>query len=526
MIKKQTKWLLIGLGVILVLGVSLIVLFQTVLKPQNNPLPDKGNHGETLINGRPLLFDQVKREDLGKLTVTNANGGYVLYTGTDGELYFQGAESLLYDSYGLSEVVTNTGYLVADQEVVNYHKEDLSVYGLAQGQSKASFTIQRKSDPSVSYTVYLGNPLTNNNGYYAMLEGRDALYVINNYQAATILADVRTFLSTQVALPAVPDSENFIHDLIFYKDGKELLTIQPSVMEGESDEALTTQVLHAYRMNKDGEPVIWVNDTAINTVVQGIKDVSGDMVVEYSVAPYMQALYKYQEDPNATPDSELGKKAYKAIEILKKYGLMNEDFSLRHTVNYTFKEDTSSLIYSDCKDGVFYVYSEGFDVIVEFAEGSHPWLFWGPEEYKLQALCSYSVYDLAEFEVTAPSVHANFVLTNGTGEKKGKLSKVVDTVSQKEVNVDLFKMMYRGFLYFSSLGEAQQGEVIQPSLTVRYRVMDGTELEFVFYDITDRKSFFTVNGVGGGYVNRDYVRALITYTQNVLDNVSFSSGMV
>jgi hypothetical protein len=63
-------------------------------------------------------------------------------------------------------------------------------------------------------------------------------------------------------------------------------------------------------------------------------------------------------------------------------------------------------------------------------------------------------------------------------------------------------------------------------MTVRITLGNGDVLEYVFYNISDRKTYYTLNGVGGFYVNRDNIKALIDYTQKTLAGESFTSVQV
>ncbi len=515
MIKKQKIWILLIACVAVVLAVAYVVLANTLFQSPQGP------DGEKDLG----LFPSMKSEEILRVEVKNAKGSFTVYRGIDKEIYFEGAESQIYDTYLTSSLLASVSGPVATMEVEGYRKDDLSVYGLKEGTEQAVFTVQGSRDPAVSYTVRIGSALVNGAGYYAMVDGTDRLFVLNSYYSTALFSDVKDFFAPRVAIPLVEDEATgsvVLKDFSVYKMDQLLLTIQPSAKE-EGEDKLVTETLYAYQMTHP--EVNWVSNSEISTVLEGLKDFSGTRVVEFGLNDSVKALQQYLKDETAVaPESQEAKKAFEAMVLFQKYGLLDEEYRFPHVLEYTCQDVTSHVIFGDAtEDGVFYVYSADFDLIAEFDAQEYAWMFWEAEDYSVKSLFSHSVYDLSKVEILSPAVNACFEVS--VNQEKAQIVSVKDAVSQKEVSVDLFKQMYRGFLYFSNQGEAEKGEATEPSLTVCITVCDGSVWEFVFYDLTDRKSYYTVNGEGGYYVNRDNVKALITYAQNVLEGKSFSSSM-
>ena len=82
------------------------------------------------------------------------------------------------------------------------YDEDLSVYGLTKDTCSAtvrvtmldSTTYQKKT-----YTLTIGNKLLTEGGYYAMVEGKDAIFVLDTTLEKTYLADIKSFFIAQLA---------------------------------------------------------------------------------------------------------------------------------------------------------------------------------------------------------------------------------------------------------------------------------------------------------------------------------------
>ena len=515
MIKQQKKTIFLVAILLVILAVGYVVLSNTLLKdPQ-----------ETVPKTDLKLFPEMKSDEVLRVEVKNEKGSYVLYRGTDGEVYFEGAESQIYDTYLTSSLLASVSGPVASMEVTDYNKADLSVYGLGEGEELAAFTVTGSKQPDTSYTVRMGSALVNGAGYYAIVEGTDRLFVLNTYYATALFSDVKDYFAPRVAVPLVGDETSgtaVVKNYSVYCKDQLLLTVQPS-QGAEGEDALVTESLYSYQMTYPETK--WVSNAVFNTVLEGLKDFVGNRVVEFGLNESVQSLQAYLKDSSSfTPDSEESKQAYEAVKLFEKYGLLDDEFSFPHVLEYTNEDVTSHVIYSDAnEDGLFYVYSADFDLIAEFEKKQYEWLFWELEDYPVKTLFNHSVYDLSKVEILSPALNASFELT--VNKDKTEISSAKETVSGKDVSVDLFKQMYRGFLYFANLGEAEMTETLSPSLTVRITVCDGSVNEFVFYDITDRKSYYTVNGHGGYYVSRDNVRALLTYAQNVLEGKSFTSSM-
>lgn len=513
MLNKQKKWLILAACVVAVLAIGYLVLSLTVLKapPVTNETVDLH------------LFPAIESKDVSLIKVKNPSGSYVCYRGSDGELYFQGAERQIYDTLLTSTLLAYVSSPQATMEVTDYNKEDLSVYGLASGQEQVVFTVEGPVGSGISYTVRVGSLLVNGAGYYTMVDGVDRLFVLSTFYETALFADLKDFFAPRVAVPLVADEQTnayVVKDFKLYNHEELVLTIQPSAEDGE--DSLVTDTLYAYQMTHPR--LEWVDNGTFNTVLEGLKDFVGTRVVEFDLEKMVSALQKIRGGEEVAPDSELGKLAYEALVLFQKYGLMDEAFLFSHVLEYTNGGFTSYVIFSDVnEDGVFYAYSSDFDLIAEFDGEEYAFLFWDVEKYPVKALFNHSVYDLSKFEINSPAVNASFQLTMNSD--KSQLLTAKDTLSGLEVKTDLFKQMYRGFLYFANYGQAEQGDATEPSLTVKVTVSDGSEYEFVFYDISDLKCYYTVNGEGGYYVTRDNVRALIDYAQKVLKGENFTASM-
>ena len=524
MIKKQKKVIFIALAAAVLLTVIYVVLVNTVLKSDDLPAEP---------SGQIRLYDKIETEELASVVVENANGTFRFYRGTDGEFYFEGAEALIYDSYMTALLTSDARSAIASRTVEGYDANALSVYGLSQGDESAVVTVTA-SDGTVR-VIRLGAKLVDSSGYYAMTADSDKLYVLDNYYGVVFGADVRDFIAPQVANPVSSGPKGIaLNEFVMKKLGETVVRIEPAPEDAQSE--LMLGAVSGYVITEpESRPA---NDFAVAKLLGGSSEedenktiglnaMAGTRVVEYSVNSSIDALKKYLEedgdDPSASPYYE---QASSAIGLLLKYGMLDKDTgAFTKEIEYTCGDDYNYLIVGAVdENGNFCVYSQAYDVIVEFEADLVQWLFWELDDFSLRSLFSAYVYDLEVFEVSSPSVSARFIVDSVTGDA-ASVRSVTDELSSGKVDPALFKQLYRCFLQFDSDGKIAPEEGSALLLSVRIRLRDGSETLFSFYDTEgSRKSWYTENGVVSGYyVNRDYVKDLIAYTGMTLRGESFTA---
>lgn len=529
MIKKQQKLIIVIAAVVIVFAVLYGVL-GSILAPDETDTPPAtvGNHGETMLNGRPYIYDKIDKTNVKSITVENEKGGYTIYRGVDDDFYFKGLEHVYYDEYMLSAATTNFTNVLAIQEVVGYTADELENYGLKDGAHKASFEVNTVDGQR--YKVLVGNMLVNESGYYAMLEGREALYVIDTYSGVSIFAGKNEFVAPQVAYPFPSSQDIKLTSLKKIENGKHVYTVEPSIQK-EADKELYTNVAYGYTLTYPETK--YVSDYTFMTVTNTLQNFSGNAVVACGLEDQVKLLKDFV-DGKIQIDSEEGKKVYEVIKLFNEYGLFDENyqfpvvFEFEYPVSADAKaEDVYGYLIASMptKDNKTYIYSQAFDVIVEFDSAAVEWLYWGADRITVNSIVTYSVFDIKEMEIIHDSVKAHFVCDTVLGENP-VIKKIVDKNTSKEINVDLFKQLYRGVLYFSAEGTATMPEDAQCCMTLRITLGNQDVLDYRFYNLTDRKTYYTFNGEGGFYVNRDNIKALVEYTQKTLANESFTSSQV
>ncbi len=184
--------------------------------------------GESLqVNvNRVLMFGQIQQSDIYSIDVTNEYGSYRFYRDENGDFQIEGYEDTLIDYNGelFASLCVSCGYTLSKQKLdltadaaprLPDGSVDLSAYGLTdrydeEGNliSPAVYTVRRarfegkKCYPSDEvYTVRIGDMTPSKDGYYAMLEGRNAVYVLDPMLEDATLQSLETLVTPRVSYP-------------------------------------------------------------------------------------------------------------------------------------------------------------------------------------------------------------------------------------------------------------------------------------------------------------------------------------
>lgn len=528
MIKKQKKIIIISLIAIVVLALTYVVLKATVLwglaaksdkklavisdmsffervgevlKGGDGTMDAdelRGNHGEKIINDRPLIFDQVERANIQELVVHNEFGGFRLYRGSDGELYFEGAEALYYDSQKLAQLVVSTGYLLAMQEVEDYNT-DLSVYGLDEQHISGWF--EMTTTGGEYYKVLIGDKIVTSGGYYVMLDGRDAVYILDTGLETSVLVDVRTYLVAQVAISIPQDSYYTIDDFSLVKNGEPFISIDTELTYEDDGKTISN---YSYSMKYPGEYV--PSSSNYGKVLSSFINFTGDSVAEYGISRYIT------DENGDNPEF---------IELMQKYGFYDENNKLYYQLSYSYQNRTTTLYISKkSENNTYYICSPSFELIAEFSADSLPWLEWDLIKWVAEPLYQQSIDLVETYEVISHTTGASAKFSlSGEGDR------LTVKLGNNTVDTKNFRQLYKQFLYCQNDGYADNADNVACSFEIISTLRDGTVYDFKFYDVATRKSYYTVNGKGEFYTSRDNLKKMNSDLTDILAGKTVEAQM-
>lgn len=519
---KRMRSILISAAVILLCAIVYVVLLFTVLKPEETEeLPTEGNHGEQMQSGRPFIVDPVEVNRVLGIKVDNEFGGFNYYKGDDGQFYFEGAEAMFYDQTSdwmtgedgqdlsnllesvsmVDSLVNLVRYMLATEEVVGYSKDNLASYGFENG-GKASVTLTYSNDKgeTESKTVHFGNPTVSGTGYYVMVEGRDALYILQDtYITRCIFTDIKSYLLPQVA-PNVSSTEYVdVKELTIKKKGETFASIRDLSDEEykEAGELFT----HIFTSPEGYYP----STDNLQKLLEHFISFSGESVIEYDITRRLQDPVQREE----------------VQKLFRLYSLMDTENRWHYELSYRYASFDITLYISDKLEVtsneteeepayIYYVYSPDFDLIVEFDAAELEWVEWDLLKLLDNHSFSVAIDQVSTIELSYEDTNAKFTLKDSSDNLKVTSSNGV------KVDTDNFRQLYKAILFTTMEGYADKPADADSILKLRIVLRDGKEYNYEFFGMTARKAYYTLNDSGEFYINRDYVKQIISACDGIL----------
>ncbi|MBE6712468.1 MAG: DUF4340 domain-containing protein [Ruminococcaceae bacterium] len=521
---KRSRSIIVSAGVILVCAVIYIVLLMTILKPADEKqkvYPTVGNHGEQMSKDKPFVMNPVEVDKMTGIKVENEFGGFHYYKGADGQFYFENAEAMFYDQTSdwmkgeeqdLSNLTESTSmveslvslsrYMLSAGEVVGYDKNNLQIYGLDNG-GKASLTLTYLNDKgeTESQTVLFGNPTITGNAYYVMLEGRDALYTMQDiYISRCVFTDLKSYILPQVAPPVSSTAYVDVQELVIKKKGETFAALRDLTDEEyeQSGELFT----HVFTSPEGYYP----STDNLQLLLEHFISFSGESVVEFDITKRLQ-------DPSQSEE---------VYKLFRQYSLLDSENRWVYELYYRYADFDVNLYISEklevaAEEGstedpeyVYYIYSPDFDLIAEFDASELKWVEWDILKLMDNHSFSVSIDRVASVEISYGDTNAKFTL-QGTGKELK-----ITSSNGVAVDTDNFRQLYKAILFITMDGTDEKPEDAESILKVRIVLRDGKEFNFEFFGMTARKAFYTLNGSGEFYINRDYVKQIITACTGIL----------
>ena len=149
-------------------------------------------------------------------------------------------------------------------------------------------------------------------------------------------------------------------------------------------------------------------------------------------------------------------------------------------------------------------------MIAEFNAENLEWLEWDLLTLLDNHSFSASIDLVSSISLSYDNTNAKFTLQ----DKKENLK--VTSSNGVKVDTDNFRQLYKAILFTTMDGYADKPEEAKKILTLDILFRDGKEYHFEFYGMTARKAYYTLNGSGEFYINRDYVKQMISACNGIL----------
>lgn len=473
MIKKQLKLIIILLAAVVVLLAGYFIAKPYVFDVQEAEKVLVDKDGDTLGPGdRPYIYDVIPQENLKSIYVHNSHGEYRFNMDPVAKsLVLEGREILIFDEEALSYLYVNTCNMLAMAKVEDA-SQDLSEYGLPGGVSENYFVVTEND--GTQHTVYIGSILPTGAAYYCKSADKPHIYVIDTMIERCVLADASVYVTPVIAPGIASENRYNIDNLRIVKNGGLFVSLEKNndetALAGDGS-AISHKMTYPTGYNVDQEVIDTILLKLSSFVGSGVVDIDvttdeiGDVAEKYGfIKPSFEILYSYDG------------KDYRVV-----LGAKTEDRTEFYALNIT--QQTVCTV--PVTDVVFLEY----DLI----------------KYIDKYIFQMNINSVETVEVRTRMQSETFKLS---GEKetlsvmRASTSAPVDTKSFRQFYIDILLVNLEDY----AQAPAEPHEVLAYTVTTK----GGTKYDYRFYDLSTRRVFFTVNGVGQFYVNRDAVDRVIS----------------
>lgn len=483
MINKQIKTI-----VILVVAVAVLVGVFFAIKPLlAEPVTEKAEFdadGDRLgTSQRPYMYDPISHENVEKIFVKNDVDSYTFKMDKKADnLILEGGEDLIFDAEKLSYLYMCTCNMLAMAKVEKT-SEDLSEYGLEKGKDGKYFEVT--TTDGEAYTVYIGDLLPTGAAYYCKYENKPHIYVMSNLMDSTVLSPRTAYISPLACAP-VPERDYYnIQNLKIVKNGELFVEF-----EKESEQH--------------------VDESAVASTHRMI------FPAEYNPTSELDMILNLFVNFSGTKVAEIGLNE----ENVVKYGLAEPSAEIIMTYN----GDQRRVIFgSKTEDGLsYYAYNPSHDTIIEMPCERVYFLDWDLIRFVSNSIFQMKIDSIDTLSIKSKSLDKTYKLT-GEGQKLSVCdvtdgNKLIDTYSFRQFYIDVLMTSIEDYAH------APENPTEYARLTVYSR--SGRTYDFVFYDLTTRRCYFTLNGKGEFCVNRDSVDKMINNIEKIIKGEAFKSEVL
>ena len=404
---------------------------------------------------RIQMFKQIKQENIDKIEVHNAHGSYVFYVDKDGDFQIKGYEGTPYSQVMFSSLAVSCGYSLSTRKIEDPIKDENGLYteyGLAPEKRVDENGNEYDYSPywyrvtdldGNSHTVYIGDPVPSNTGYYVKLTDRDAVYVMNYSLDGSYLGmyDGKTYDS--IASVLHEPIEKFVTPLVTYPmELNSYFDVESfTIWEGEKFNAIPDNITDEELDKLDLDPIVsftfWDLDERTGTFYANTPYVlgfpEGYVANDNSIDTCLQAFYTL---------SPLG-----VVELgiddedMIKYGLDKPAY----VIYFIFQGQYEHLIFisEETEQGTYYMTSGLYDFIVEVDRSALNFLNYTKNDWVNDMYFSMNLAWATKVEVEYDGTLYTFELDNSMSDSVTNANCSADAKSKGTITSD--QMMIKGY---------------------------------------------------------------------------------
>lgn len=483
-------------------------------------------------NRRILIFPHTAKASIDSITVNNDYGTYTFYRDKNDNFQIKGYEGTSFDPELFSSLVVSTGYTLSMQKLAEprfdengkfteyglYEEERVDEEGNTYTYKPVTYTLVDISGNK--YEMIIGDPIVSGAGYYAQYKGRDAVYILSNELAKTLLVPIETLVTPMVVYPMTLttyfDVDNF------------------TLMQYDYEGAAAAGIDLSKENPTPEEQAAAEQFVKIMTSFKYI-DLTERENTERSSIPYvMSTLSGLSEyDAHSTHIDYCLQSFYNMTFLgVKKLGLTEKamaDYDLtdpRYVIYMDFQDMEHWIYISDMTErGTYYMACDLFNMVVEVDRANLPFLTWNEFDWVESTLLQLNLAFVDHIKIDSDRYDVTFKMDNSASDQSKTVSSADIVVTadtgantNQPVDTENFRDFYKTILYASMEGlcELTEEEMAEyrksgtPDLVMTIKSLSGREIVYRFYQYTERKAYMTINDQGVFYILNDRVQKLIT----------------
>lgn len=491
---------------------------------------------------RIIMFPHTEKASIQKIEVHNQKDSFVFerVKNEDGTTDFviKGHEAIPYDPELFAQLVVACGYTLS---MMKFTSDDVDKYGLAEyglvdevrvdedgNEYNYSPTWYKVTDiKGNTHKVIIGDRIPSNAGYYAQYAGRNAVYVLSASGIDdALLLPIENLCTPVLNLSMSMNSYFFVNNFIIWNtptDFDDPFPVKPLVTFEYLDLSVRQNTEYQYTPYYSFDELVSEDEEGNEQKIDVTPKISN--VNEYTIDTLLQSLYLLPTRTSGVEVVDIDITTSNLQDKLKQYGLDKPAYRMF----FTFQDTMHDIVFSEMTErGTYYVLSGIYDMIVEVSAEHFRFIEWKDAHWISNDFVPFNIAFLKTLTVTSSVFDYTFLCDNSNSDMSSGISSKQLLVNLKEPNkaidVSQFRKLFQVLIYTNYEGdleltkEEEDALLSDPSkllLTIRYTTA-GRDYEFKFYRYSERKTYVTLNGVGGRYVIATQIDKIISDTQKVL----------
>lgn len=438
----------------------------------------------------------MKTDDISRVTVTNPNGNFVLYSEAESsdsgdtssaysstKWYLEGYNKELTSDSAISAIARGAASIEAVREVTTKTPEEC-------GLLTPSYHVEvAAKDEKLSYSFDIGDESPDKTGVYLKLAGKDNIYIVESSITGTFSFTALDLASTD-SMPAMKVTDSMKD---YTNDNGGLISFETMTISGT---------------NFPQDVVITANDNstlaayAAYVITSPSKRIAADSVNEvfgiFTGGVAVTGAYSYDVSAAA----------------LKQLGLDRPDFA----VTVKIADATHYFKFKKQSDGNYAAVSSDSKLVHKVAASTLPFIDYKTTDLYSKWVCLQAIDDLSNFTIKTPDKVYSFDISKNEDEDAEETYNI--SIDGKKLTASYFQNFYQYCISLSCSDFTVDSINTEPALTIVFTYKDTSKGkdEVAFRKAGETKYQYSIDGIDMGKINSSDFNKILRYAERVADN--------